>query len=350
MAQGTLDDDIDLRRRALFRSAAGFAVGAAFALPATRAAFSAAPAANETAWGDPATLVSAIGAGTLAAISVAQTIEAYTNGFGYVVHWRGNVPKESAELWGVPAMAGRDAAVLGPPDFNRGMIRVLELGKDFKETSLQATLGWVALEIHVKSPEEVVTQLKGKPFTHTGGPGNADDGAGAPLYRAAQFKGPSGEPLYMTQHLQLDKLISAGRNNVGPLFIQTLNTYPYEPTREFYQQTLGMKMRMEVKTRRDNGARMSAVRATEYCSIQIDEFGANTPRRPASPGCFAAGVNMCTLTTRALDPVKAALTKADVKFTEVTSNACPPFKGSRGLYLLGRGGERLEIMQVAGAL
>ena len=58
MAQDTLDDDIDLGRRALFRSAAGVAVGAALALPAARAAFGAAPAGTETpAWGDPATLV-----------------------------------------------------------------------------------------------------------------------------------------------------------------------------------------------------------------------------------------------------------------------------------------------------
>ena len=134
---------------------------------------------------------------------------------------------------------------------------------------------------------------------------------------------------------KLDKLISAGRNNVGPLFIQTLNTYPYEPTRDFYQHTLGMKMRMEVKTRRDDGARMSAVRATEYCSIQIDEFAASTPQRPASPGCFSAGVNMCTFTTRALDPVKDALTKANVKFTQVTSNACPR-STSRGFSVASR--------------
>jgi hypothetical protein len=339
------DAPVCLDRRLLLQAATGMALGAA------RITGAAAPGEAAVArWGDPATLVSAVGAGTLAVIDLAQSLEAYNRGFGYVTHWQGKIPRASATLWGVPAMAGRAAAVLGPPGFNRGMLRVVELGKDFRPADLHATLGWVALEIHVKSPEEVVKQLQGLPFVHTGGPGQANAPDGQPLYRAAQFTGPSGEPLFMTQHMQLDKLTSAGVNNVGPLFIQTLNATPYEPTRDLYHRTLNMTMRMEIKTRRNGGARMSAVRATEYCSVQIDEFPADTPRRPAAPDSFAAGVNICTLTTRDLDAVKAALTQAQRPFTEVASNACPPFQGARGIYLLGLGGERLEIMQVAGAL
>ncbi|MEO7775566.1 MAG: hypothetical protein ABIT36_02010 [Steroidobacteraceae bacterium] len=334
---------IDINRRVLLQSAAGMAFAS------TQIARAAAPEEPAVApWGDPATLVSAVGAGTLSVINLAQSLEAYHRGFGYVTHWQGKIPKETATLWGVPAMAGRGAAVVGPPGFNRGMIRMVELGKDFQETSLQSTLGWMALEIHIKSPDDIVKQLQGLPFVHTGGPGLANAPDGQPLYRAAQFKGPSGEPLYMTQHMQLDKLISAGVNNVGPLFIVTLNTTPYEPTRDFYQRTLGMTMRMEIKGR--GGSRMSAVRATEYCAIQIDELAANTPRRPAAPGCFAAGVNVCTLTTRNINRVKSALTEAKQPFTEVASNLCPPFQGARGIYLTGRGGERVEIMQVAGAM
>lgn len=346
-------ESIDRHRRVLLRSAMGIALSSSIALPHTRGAFAADAARPAVAaWGDDATLVSAIGAGTLAVESVAQTSEAYQKGFGYVEHWRGKIPKEMAEFWGVPAMAGRNAAAVGPPGFQRGMIRLVELGNDFRKTSYYDTLGWVALEIHVKKPEDVVTQLKNKglPFTHTGGPGQANAPDGAPLYRAAQFKGPSDEPLYMTQHLQLDQLTTVGRNNVGPLFIQTLNTYPYEATRDFYLQTLGMKMRLESETRRKveggaRGARMSAVRMPEFCSIQIDEFGKGTPQRPAAPGCFSAGVNMSTLTTRDIDAVKSALAMANVKYREVASNTCPPFSGARALFLNGIGGERLEIVQ-----
>jgi hypothetical protein len=354
-------NDIDRSRRQWLQSAASSLLAVSLGGLVSRAGLAAAAeSAKPAPWGDPATLVSAIGAGTLAVASVAETVEAYRKGFGYVEHWRGRIPKQMAEFWGVPAMAGRSASVVGPPDFQRGMIRIVELGKDFKPVSYHDTLGWIALEIHVRSPEAVVEQLKGLPFTHTGGPGTANERNGNPIYRAAQFKGPSGEPLYMTQHMQLDQLISTGRNNVGPLFIQTLSAVPYQATREFYLQTLRMKMRLEIDTPRTNlieslglpkGTlyKMAAVRAPDHCSIQIDEYPRTTPQRPATPGCFAAGVNMCTLTTRNLDAVRSAFKGADVKFAEMESNSCPPFNGSRAIFCLGRAGERLEVVEVKNA-
>jgi hypothetical protein len=237
------------------------------------------------------------------------------------------------------------------------MIRIVELGSDFKEISYHDTLGWTALEIHVRSPEEVVTQLKGQNFVHTGGPGTAKDNEGNAFYRAAQFKGPSGEPLYMTQHMQLDQLMSVGRNNVGALFIQTLSVTSYPETVDFYVNTLKMKMRIEIQTPRGDLVkklnlpsgtryRMAAVRAPEFSALQIDEYPTAVPKRPASPGCFAPGVNICTLTTRDIDVVKTALKGANIQFAEIESNPCPPFVYGRAVCFLGRGGERLEIVEV----
>jgi hypothetical protein len=354
---------IDRRKRELVKSAAGLMLAAGVGLPASRLAFAqAAPAAPQAApptWGDAATLVSAIGAGTLAVASVAESAEAYRKGFGYTEHWRGPIPKATAEFWGVPAMAGRNAAVLGAPGVERGMLRIVELGKDFQKVSYHDTLGWLALEIQAVTPETVIERLKGLPFVHTGGPSLANDPTGRPLYRAAQFTGPSGEPLNMTQHMQLNTLSPLGRNSVGPLFIQTLATAQYPATRDFYLQTLGFKMRLEMDSRRtsiveklglpkEQRFKLSAVRMPEFCSIELDEFPQGTPERPASPGCFAAGVAMCTLTTRNLDAVKAALKKASVKFAE-TANACPPFNGARTIFCTGRGGERLEVVEVGKA-
>src|SRR5690606_31175772 len=213
------------------------------------------------------------------------------------------------------------------------------------------------LEIHVRSPDELVDELKGLPFVHTGGPATANDREGKPLYRAAQFKGPSGEPLYMTQHMQLDELMPVGRNNVGPLFIQTVATTSYRETLDFYLKDLRMKMRIEMDTPRTalveslglpEGRRykFAAVRAPEYCALQIDEYPEATPPRPASPGCFSPGVSMCTLTTRNLEVVKATLTRANIRFAETDSNSCPPFQYARAISFLGRGGERVEIVEV----
>jgi hypothetical protein len=354
-------DGIDLKRRELGKSAAWMLLTASLGIPA--ASVLAAPEDNTSGevsvppWGSPSTLVSGIGAGTLAVVSVAETVEAYIKGFGYVESWSGTIPAEMAEFWGVPAMAGRAAAVVGPPGFQRGMIRIVELGKDFQTTDYRNTLGWFALEIQVRNPDTLVDKLNGLPFVHTGGPGSFIGRDGKPVYRAAQFTGPSGEALYMTQHMQLDQLISIGPNNVGPLFIQTLAATPYEPTRDFYMETLGMIKRMEIDVPRKDIAeplgqpedqlyKMAAVRAPEYCSIQIDEYPATTPHRPAAPGYFSSGVSMSTLMTYNLEAVKSALTAINVDFTEIASNSIAPFMGSRAIFCLGRAGERLEIVEV----
>ena len=348
---------VDQSKRGLIKSAAGVLVATSVGALSARQASAASPAAASSVWGDTSTLVTTLGAGTLAARSVAETVEAYSKGFGYVEHFRGRVAKEMAEFWGAPAMAGREVSVMGPPGYNRGMIRIVELGNDFKEISYHETLGWTALEIHVRSPEEVVEQLKGHNFIHTGGPGTAKDNEGNAFYRAAQFKGPSGEPLYMTQHMQLDQLMSVGRNNVGALFIQTLTVTSYPETLDFYVNTLKMKMRIEIQTPRANLAKalnlpsdarykMAAVRAPEFSAVQIDEYPKAVPKRPASPGCFAPGVNICTFTTRDIDVVKTALRGAKVQFAEIESNGCPPFAYGRAVCFVGRGGERLEIVEV----
>lgn len=350
--------EVDHSKRGLLKSAAGLAVATSVAALSTRQATAATPVAPQAAWGDPAaTLVTTIGAGTLAARSVAETVEAYSKGFGYVEYFRGRVPKDMAEFWGAPAMAGRNVAVMGPPGYHRGLIRIVELGNDFQEISYHDTLGWTALEIHVRSADAVVDQLKGLNFVHTGGPGTAKDNEGNAFYRAAQFKGPSGEPLYMTQHMQLDTLITVGRNNVGPLFIQTLSVTSYPETLDLYMNVLKMKMRIEVPVPRtelakkfgepgDKRYRMAAVRAPEFSALQIDEYPKAVPARPTAPGCFAPGVNLCTLTTREIEPVKEALRKANVRFAEIESNSCPPFPYGRAVCFVGRGGERVEIVEV----
>ena len=308
-------------------------------------------------WGDPSTLVSAIGAGTLAVASVAETVDAYCKGFAYIEHWRGRIPAEMAEFWGVPAMANRKAAVVGPPDYKQGMIRIVELGDDFQQAAYHETLGWAALEILVQSPDALVGQLEGLPFLQTGGPGDFKLRDGTVLFRAVQFTGPSGEPLFLTHHMRLDEWISVGRNNVGPLFIQTLVAHPYQQTRDFYLHTLAMKSRLEVDVLRANVAeafglprdrlyKMAAVRAPEYCSIQIDEYPDATPERPAAPGCFAPGATMCTFTSHDLDAVAGALKIAGVQITEIGSTSIPPFTGSRAIFCRGFSGERVEFVEV----
>src|SRR5258706_3679754 len=89
---------VDHSRRELVKSATGLVLtaslgvlGAADALAASASE----PGETTPPWGDPATLVSAIGAGTLAVPSVAESAEAYRKGIGYIEHWHRQIPKET---------------------------------------------------------------------------------------------------------------------------------------------------------------------------------------------------------------------------------------------------------------
>jgi hypothetical protein len=306
-------------------------------------------------WGNPTTLVSAIAAGTLCVPSVTETVSAYRQGFGYQELWRGRVPQDIAQFWGSPAMAGRNSAVVGPPGYRSGLLRIVELGDDYQRLDFHQSLGWVALEIRVRSPDDVLSQLKGLPFEHMGGPGDSSTVGGTPSYRAAQFKGPAGEPLYFTQHTQLDTLVQLGTNNVGPLFIQTLAARPYTETRDFYQKTLGMDSRMEVDVSRDKltkelelprrDYKMAALRAPEYCSIQIDEYPEAAGPRPHVEGCLVPGAAICSFTTNNLDPVADALRQAGLTFSTMESYPIPPAHGGRAILCKGYSGEIIEFLE-----
>ncbi len=287
---------------------------------------------------------------------MADSIEAYRKGLGYVEHWRGSIPAAMAGFWGAPAMAGREAAVLGPSELNNGLIRLVELGDEFLHIPNHTTLGWAALEIRVRAVDDMVGQLAGLPFTRTGGPADLKWGPAPATLRAAQFEGPSGEPVFFTQDLQFDRSKLIGSENVGGIFLQTLVAGPYIQTRNFYLKTLAMQLSLEVGLPRvsvanalgvDNSGlyKMAAVRAPQYCSIQIDEFPDVTPKRPSAPGSFPPGICMCTFSVRDFDLVAAALRQADVPFAQMDSNPIPPYVGGRALACRGHSGEFVEFIE-----
>ena len=146
-------------------------------------------------WGDPSTLVTAIAVGTVAVPDVADLVEAYCDWFAYVEHRRGSVPAALADFWDAPAPAGHSAALVGPHDMNRGLIRFVEIGSEFKRIPPFTTLGWTALEIRARNVDKLVSQLEGGPFVSPTGPHDLKFGDSLATLRAVQFRGPTGELL-----------------------------------------------------------------------------------------------------------------------------------------------------------
>ncbi len=315
---------------------------------------------EDPGWGDPSTLVSEIAAGTVAVPDVAAQVDAFREWFKYVEYWRGTVPQSLADFWGAPAVAGQPAAVVGPRGVNAGFFRFVELGSDFKRIPLYSTLGWVALEIRARDVDALVSELAGSPFEHVGGPADLKFGDMPVTLRAAQFRGLEGEPLIFTEDLKYDRSNVLGEGNAGPLFIQTLAVHPYAPARDFYLQRLKMKLSLEVSYSMRNVIRalglsdeqqltMSAVRTTDYCSIELDEYPPEVTQRPTAAGSLPPAVCMCSHATRHLDQVATALQEEGLAFSRLEANPIAPHEGARLLFARGHSGERLEFVEAAGA-
>lgn len=309
-------------------------------------------------WGDPSTLVSAIAAGTVAVPNVAEMVDAYCEWFSYVEHWSGSITAELADFWGASEIEGRKAAVVGPRDMSRGLLRFVEIGSEFKRIPSYTTLGWTALEIRVKNVDEVVKQLENSPFYSPTGPHDLKFSAAPPTLRAVTFIGPTGELLYLTEDLKYDRSVQIGAENVGPLFIQTLAANPYEATRDFYQRTLAMRMSVEVDVSIENVTaalgvandrkyKLSAVRAPAHCSIEIDEYPKVAIARPRAPGILPPGACMCSFVTEDIEKIARALDDADISFRRLESNPMPPYANGRSIFCRGASGELVEFVESA---
>lgn len=307
-------------------------------------------------WADPMSLVAGIACGTVCVQSVDESLAAYVDGLGYVAHWKGAVPALLAEFWGTPAMAGRAAAVVGAPRPHSGLIRLLELGDDFQPLGDRPALGWRALEIRARDVDAVPGQLAGTGITHVGGPADLKFGPAPAAFRAAQFRGPSGEPLIFTEDLQFDRTPIIGGDNVGGIFLQTLVASPYEPTRDFYLKSLAMQLSLEVRLPRseveaalnlENRSmyRMASIRAPWYSTIQVDEYPEATRSRPTAPGCLPPGVCMTTLAVPDLDGVAKVLRETGVAYSSLERNSIPPLFEGRSLACRGCSGEHVEFIE-----
>ena len=351
--------DHRLRRKDFVESAA-WLLGAASLGQFTTACSNQTRLIKDPGWGDPSSLVTAIAASTVAVPSVWDLVPDYLKWFGYVEHWRGTIPAAVANFWDAPALAGQRAAVIGPAHSNRGLFRFIEIGAAFQRIPLHTTLGWVALEIRARDVDALVRDVQGGPFTHVGGPRDLKFGDLPATLRAAQFRGTMGEPLIFTEDLKYDRSELLGDGNAGPLFIQTLAARPYTATRDFYLEMLKMKLSLEVDYRmrnvswalglsEDKTRKMSAVRSTDYCSIEVDEYPDEATERPTASGSLPPGVCMCTLATQGIDAVASALRRADIPFKTLDANPIPPYEGGRAIICRGRSGERVEFVETSEA-
>ncbi|HXN21743.1 MAG TPA: VOC family protein [Candidatus Dormibacteraeota bacterium] len=349
-----------LARRDLLRSLLA-GIGSAAVLGTTSSASALTPGQLETGKPDAgvAPLTSGISAGTASVFNVNECINEYRKAFNYVVHWRGKVMVSQAAMWGAPGVAGHPSAVVGPKDMQRGLIRFVEVST--RPTKAFTTRGWTALEIRTRNVDELARHLEGSSFRRIGGPADLKFTTQSHVLRAVQALGPSGEALYCTQSLVDPEGAypggQLGPNNVGTLFIMVLACWPYLETRDFYVQTLGMKLGVEhprplrfanqfIGWPDDRNGILATARSGPTSLIELDGYPEAVPSRPIPGGNLPAGASMCTLEVPNLGAVAAALKTAEIPFSQMESRLSqPPYRGSAALACSGRSGEIVEFVQ-----
>ena len=347
-----------LSRRDLLRSLVVGGGNLGFLGPWGRAAFSLWSQEKAQSEPAPAPLTSGIAAGTASVPSVEDAVNQYCKWFDYVVHWRGKVTAAQATLWEAPGVAGHPAALVGPKDMQQGLIRFVEVS--VKPTPAFTTRGWTALELRTRNVDELAQRLEGSPFKRIGGPADLTF-AKPPRLRAMQALGLGGEALYCTQSL-LDPNGpypggQLGPNNVGTLFIVVLACWPYPATRDFYIQTLGMKLGFEAEFAlrfanrylgwpADRKGVLATARSGPSSLIELDGYPEEVLPRPTPGGSLPSGVSICTLEVPDIEKVARALQAASIPFRRLSSRLSEPLYRKRpALALRGRSGEIVELVE-----
>ena len=140
-------------------------------------------------------LLSRIKMATVGAPSVDDFVRLYTTWLGYTVQAQSTVSNSLAQSWGTPNSAGRQMVTLQSAAMDDVYLRAVEVDPVPGYWAI-TTWGWSAIEIIVDGIEALVVELKDSDFEHIGGPANLMGGASS--IRAAQYKGPAEDVIYLT--------------------------------------------------------------------------------------------------------------------------------------------------------
>ena len=156
----------------------------------------------------------------------------YTEQLGYQVVERGIIGAECAHQMGDENFTNRSYLTLRPPvDEPQVVLRFLT-GSDAAYQPMQKP-GWNAVEILVRDPEMLITELDENLFRLIGPPAYLTP---AENILAAQVLGPSGEVLYFT-HMKEPELSllkpKPAVNPVGGTFIMVMGVQDLEETNDF---------------------------------------------------------------------------------------------------------------------
>jgi len=271
-------------------------------------------------------------------------------------------------LWGIaPSSAGSQSTILRSKTANRGMIRVVE-GVDRQRTSPMSTR-WSGIEIVVTEDlKNLCDTLQGHPDFHVVKPVDEADFTHAGANVHTFFHGRTTGLTHMMFTMAVTQpetyAFPDSPNTVGHIFDVHLDVNNTGPSRDFYQNTLGMEMVFDDMLTEGlfydtwsldpstPPVRMSIFKGDApgfgLGGIEMRSFDLSTmDQTPPIADRFDGGSCMTSFTVKDIDAVYSVLTESAhaTVLSEPTVMERAPYSGGRTFCALGPEGERLEFSE-----
>ncbi len=250
-------------------------------------------------------------AATIATADIDKAERIYRAGLGLMVIASGRLPASVAGAWGAPELTGARWIGLGSSDEGLGGLRLVEVPGLPADALPLASLGWAATEISVIDVDGRAATMSKAGFSVISPPRPLGSNA---QIRAAQFAGPDGEAIYVTDVRAYEGPFEVRRavHPVEGCFIAVLATADLEAARHFYEAGYGTRrvtdrpvmvpaLTKQLGLADGEMVRISSQQLDGGCLLEIDAYPPQTPPRPRAGG-LPAGVAVMTFAGPASGP------------------------------------------------
>lgn len=279
----------------------------------------------------------------------------YEEHFDWVRRWSGTAGSLGASLNINPQ---RQVAYLAPAAEHRGWVRMIE-GPSLPPPPL-STWGWNALEICVTDVEAMFELTSSsKHFRVNGLPADLAISDEPPGQRAMQAVGPHGIQVFLTQILHqipgFELMTPPEGAAVGGVFIAVLAAESYERSKRFYEEALGMELKLEFNFR-PTAARehnwpegdtipIAALTTSGHTLIELDGYGGHARPRPTEVGELPPAIGFATFAVRDIEDALIQVRRhGGVVAGGPVAVEHPPYDGRGSVLIKAPEGEFVELV------
>lgn len=286
---------------------------------------------------------------TIAAPDLQYMIDTYHLYLGYELVDHGRLGADQAELWGLPALAGRRYALMLPEGEGQTFIRFVD-SKPAPDYVAFRHMGWNAAELMVQDTDGIAARLEGSPFKIIGPPA---DLSFSDKIRAMQALGPAKESIYLTSFKE--KLpefdTPEARHYVDRVFIVILGGESVEAINDFYGRHFGVAKAPVIPAvisvlsnaqglPSDTKHDLAALQLQGQSYIEADRMPPATLPRTAREGELPPAISMVSFIVKQLPQGLSWLAPP-------RALAPAPYHGRRAAICVGAAGELIELIEGA---